>query len=351
MPEQGNNRRHTRRRFLTTTGVAGTALLAGCVGGDDDDEGNNDETDNGDDQDNQGDTTGGDPAQVRFILNPAEADVNIVDQYQPIFTYLESELSVEVEPQRASSYSATFQSLRSGQGELADTSPSAAVAGGDILDVVGLRVAFGSDKYFSLITTTPDSGVEEVADIEGETVAMASTLSVSGTLAPLVKIKQAGIEIGEAPRSDPPEFTAQFSDHSTAREQLVNRDDVAVATTGAFSTAPHVPQEQFEELSQEFVDISAEYDGAGEAEPQLDLVSVSDPLPRAPIMSRSDWNDPIRPDVESALLNAPDSAFEQSEDNDADELWFTDIVEGSSEDYEPIQDILDELAVEFEDLS
>jgi len=298
-------------------------------------------------------TTDDEPTELSFILNPAEADVEITEQYRPIFEYLESELAVEVDPTRASSYSATFQNLRSGRGELADTSPSAAIAGRDILNVVGIRVAFGSDKYFSLITTTPDSGVEQLTDIEGEQMAMGSTLSVSGTLAPLTILKDAGLDIGEAPAGDPPDFTPQYSDHSTAREQLINNPQIVAASTGAFSTAPHVPQEQFDEMSQDFVEISSEYDGAGEDadEQQLDLLAVSDPLPRAPIMARADWDDPIRPDVEETLLNAPPEAFQHGDDYDGEELWFSDIVEGSQEDYEPIQTILDELAIEFADLT
>ena len=384
MTEKHSERRRTRRTFLATTGVLGAGFLAGCTG--DDDSGNGDgengdgngtenggdngtenggdngtenggsDTENGDGDMENGDdggTTGDSPTELTFILNPAESDVEITEQYRPIFEYLESELPVTIEPLRASSYAATFQNLRSGRGELADTSPSAAIAGQDLLDVVGIRVAFGSDKYFSLITTTPDSGVEQLTDIQGQEMAMGSTLSVSGTLAPLTMLKDAGLDIGRAPDGDPPDFTPQYSDHSTARKQLINDPSIVAASTGAFSTAPHVPQEQFDEMSQDFVEISSEYEGAGSAteEAQLDLLAVSDPLPRAPIMARSDWNDPVRSDVEETLLNAPTEAFQHGDDYEGEELWFSEVVPGTAEDYEPIQQILDELAIEFEDIS
>ena len=365
MTEKYSERQRTRRTFLATTGVLGAGFLAGCTGDDDSGNGNGDNgtenggdngTENGDGDMENGDdggTTGDGPTELTFILNPAESDVEITEQYRPIFEYLESELPVTIEPLRASSYAATFQNLRSGRGELADTSPSAAIAGQDILDVVGIRVAFGSDKYFSLITTTPDSGVEQLTDIQGQEMAMGSTLSVSGTLAPLTMLKDAGLDIGRAPDGDPPDFTPRYSDHSTARDQLINDPSIVAASTGAFSTAPHVPQEQFDEMSQDFVEISSEYEGAGSAteEAQLDLLAVSDPLPRAPIMARSDWEDPVRSDVEETLLNAPTEAFQHGDDYEGDELWFSDVVPGSAEDYEPIQQILDELAIEFKDLS
>ena len=382
MTEKHSERRRTRRTFLATTGVLGAGFLAGCTGDDDSGNGDGDNGtenggdngtenggdngtenggdngtenggDNGTENGDDGGTTGDGPTELTFILNPAESDVEITEQYRPIFEYLESELPVTIEPLRASSYAATFQNLRSGRGELADTSPSAAIAGQDILDVVGIRVAFGSDKYFSLITTTPDSGVEQLTDIQGQEMAMGSTLSVSGTLAPLTMLKDAGLDIGRAPDGDPPDFTPRYSDHSTARDQLINDPSIVAASTGAFSTAPHVPQEQFDEMSQDFVEISSEYEGAGSAtdEAQLDLLAVSDPLPRAPIMARSDWEVPVRSDVEETLLNASSEAFQHGDDYEGEELWFSDVVPGSAEDYEPIQQILDELAIEFKDLS
>ena len=319
-----------RRSVIKSTGVAAAFGLAGCTG-----------------------TGGGGTDEVRFILNPAEADVDITAQYQPMFDHIESEADVTVEPVETASYAATLQELRRDGGEVADTSPSAAVAAADSADVIGIRVAFGAAQYFSLITTTPDeNGVDSLEGIEGEDVAMGATLSVSGTLVPLTILQDAGLDVGSAPDGDAVDFNPQYSDHSTARDQLIENPSVTAATTGAFSTAPHVPQEQFDEMSQEFVDISAEYDGAGSAtdEAELKLLAVSDPLPRAPLMSRSNWDDPVREDVEAAILGATEEDLAHEEGYEGDELWFTGVQEGSEEDFAPIQQVLDELGLEFEDL-
>jgi phosphonate transport system substrate-binding protein len=332
-----------RRSVLKTTGAAGIFGLAGCIGGNGDGNGNGG---------TRGESDG--PTEVRFILNPAEADVDISEQYQPMFEYLESEVDVTIDPVETASYAATLQEIRRDGGEIADTSPSAAVAGEDVADVIGIRVAFGAAQYFSLITTTPDDdGVDELAELEGQEIAMGATLSVSGTLVPMVMLKNAGLDVGTAPDGDAEDFTARYSDHSTARDQLINNPSIAAASTGAFSTAPHVPQEQFDEMSQDFVDISAEYESAGSAtdEAELKLLAVSDPLPRAPLMSRSNWDDPVREEVEQAILNATEEDLSHGEDYEGEELWFTGVNEGSSEDFEPIADVLDELGLEFEDIS
>lgn len=367
MPEQGTNRRHTRRRFLTTTGVAGTALLAGCTGDDDD----------------GGDTTDDTTTTVQWILNPAQERIEPTVQYAPLFEYLESEADVEVEPTATASYSGTVQELRrAGEGDevYADVSPGAVAQIPDEIDVTGVRVAFGAEQYFSLITTTTDSGIEELADLEGETIATAAPTSVSGSLFPMLMLSNAGLDIGDAPSGSPNDFEVRASDHSTAREQLVQRDQIAAAGTGAFSTAPHVPQEQFDQMSDEFAEISAEYEGAGEREPQLNLLAVSDPIPRAPIVSNEQWTDPLKDELRELMIDAPDEAFQQSQEEIAEELgvdtslldqdeedlseseladvqlvedhelWFSGVQPGDEETYAPISTLADELGLDFANL-
>ena len=318
-----------RRTFLKTTGAASAIGLAGCAGDD-------------------GDT-------VDFILNPAEADVEITEQYEPIFEYLESEVDVEINADRAESYTGTLQSMRNDQGHIADISPSAVLAGEGVVDIVGMRIAFGAAQYFSTVTTTFESDIESLDDLVGETVYLGDILSVSGTLVPLAMFDEHGIDIGTAPDGDAEDFDAEYSDHTTARQQMVERDDVAVATTGAFSSASYIEQEQFDEMSQDFVDISAEYDGAGsdigDEHGELQLLAVSDPLPRAPLVSRSNWDDPVREEIEQALLDAPSEVFEHGDDYDGEPLWFSGIEEAEMSAYDPIAETMDTLGLEFEDLS
>ena len=340
-----------RRTFVKTAGAGGVVALAGCSGGGDGGDGGG-----GDGSGSNGGTSGDMDSvpSATFILNPAEADVAIEQQYQPMFEYLESEVEVEIESRRAESYTATLQAMRNDQGEIADISPSAVIAGEDILDIVGIRIAYGAAQYFSTITTTPDSGIESLSDIQGELIYMGDILSVSGTLVPLTILQNAGLDVGNAPNGDPGNFEAEFSDHTTAREQMVQRDDVMAASTGAFSSAPYVPQEQFEEMSQDFVDISSEYEGAGdqieESGTELQLLAVSDPIPRAPLVTRSNWDNSVKGEIEEAILNVSEDDLSHGEDYDGEPLWFTGVQDGTIDDYEMIATVLDELGLEFEDL-
>ena len=340
-----------RRTVIKSTGAAGIFGLAGCVGGNGNGSSEGNGNDNGTTTSTRGDTDS--PTEVRFVLNPAESDVDIEAQYQPMFDHIEAEANVTIDPVKTASYVATIQEIDRGSAEVADTSPSAAVAASDVADVIGIRVAYGAAQYFSLITTTPgDDGVDSLEDIEGETMAMAARLSVSGTLVPLTILKDAGLDVGDAPDGNAADFEAQYSDHTQARKALLNRTSVSAASTGAFSTAAYVPQEQFDEMSEAFVEISSEYESAGSAtdEAELELLAVSDPLPRAPLMSRSDWDDPVREDVEDAILGATEEDLSHGEGYDGEPLWFTGVEPGTEEDYEPIAAVLEELDLSFEDL-
>nr|WP_245758307.1 PhnD/SsuA/transferrin family substrate-binding protein [Halogeometricum limi] len=280
-----------------------------------------------------------------FALTPAESDVDIEEQYQPLFNYIENEVGVTVESTVAADYAAVLQAMKSGQADIADAAPAIAIQGGNegVTKVVGIRIAYGASRYFSLITTTPDSGVEELADLEGETVAFADRLSTSGALFPLYMMSKAGLDTGGAPDGDPNDFSAQFSDHSTARETLINRDEVVAAGTGAFSTAPHVPKDQFPE---QFLEMSAENDGdLGTESPELQLVSCSDPIPRAPILGRADMNQELYGEIETALLEVSEEDLINEDLGDDQQLWFTGVDEGTVEDYQPVQNVLDELGV------
>ena len=316
-----------RRQFIKNAGVASTlgiAGLGGCLGGD-----------------------GGGADTVSFQLSPAESEVDIQAQYQPLFDYLESEADVTVESSVAADYSAIAQSLGSGQTDLADAAPAIAIQTGNegTAEVAGIRVAFGAARYFSLITTLPEYDIESLTDLEETTVAFADSLSTSGSLFPLFALAEAGLDVGEAPTGEAADFTGQWSDHSTARETLVNRDEVRAAGTGAFSVSGFVSGDD-PELSEEFRDVSAEMPVGGDRdELELDVLHTSSPIPRAPILARSDWDEEVKGRCVDALLAAEKDDLI---DEDAEEeLWFSGVVEGTVAEYDPVKEVIETLGVEL----
>lgn len=381
-PDGGNDTR--RRTFLKASGGAAlTGLLAGCLGDDegngngngngdaegdtdadenatdeaenDADDGEDDAEEEGGEGDDESEDGGDGDNHVRFVLNPAEEQTDIIEEYTPMAEYIEEETGAEVELIRAGSYVETLTALETDQADLADTSPTAVPGGENFADVVGMRTAFGGPLYFSTITTTPDSDIEELADLEGGQMTVGSSLSLSATLVPTLMLSDAGLDVGDFPDGNAEDLDIQTADdHDTSREQMISDPEVGAAGTGAFASAPQVPQEQFDEYD-EFVEHSAEYESAGSAledgAEELQLLAVSDPLPRAPILARSEWDADIREDVEEALLNAEEDDLIPEDVDEDYELWFTGIEEASHDDYEPVYDVLDELGLEFEDFS
>jgi len=376
MPEQGANRRFTRRRILTATGAATTVAVAGCLGGGDDD-------------------------AIDFVLNPAEESVDIEAQYQPLFTQIEDEFGVEMNGVKTASYAGTVEEIQAaGDGDrlYADTSPSAVPRLGDAADVVGLRVAFGAEKYFSLMVTRPETGIESLSDLEGEDVTTQNVSSLSGGIAPFWMLQEkGGLDIGDAPDGGSAgDFNwVQADAHDTAVNSLINGDVVA-AGAGAFVTVEHVPEDQIldAENGQELANISPEFADAGTADEELQLLKISPSLPRAPILANSGWDDDMRQDIDEFMLNADPEQFqhdgfeladelgfdfpdelledynsgevaddlqgeydlsdEQVDNWDSfqqNELWFSGVTEGTAEDYEPINDFANDIGLDLSSVS
>ncbi|PSQ05167.1 phosphate-binding protein, partial [Halobacteriales archaeon QS_4_69_31] len=96
-----------------------------------DEDGDSTDTEDGDGtdtEDGDGMDGGDEPTEVTWILNPAEEEIDIEVQYQPLFEYLEENADVTIPPQPTASYSGTVQELRraeEGDRIFADVSPGA----------------------------------------------------------------------------------------------------------------------------------------------------------------------------------------------------------------------------------
>jgi phosphonate transport system substrate-binding protein len=344
---------------------------------------------------------GGDDDAIDFVLNPAEESVDIEAQYQPLFTQIEDEFDVEMNGVKTASYAGTVEEIEAaGDGDrlYADTSPSAVPRLGDSADVVGLRVAFGAEKYFSLMVTRPETGIESLSDLEGEDVTTQNVSSLSGGIAPFWMLQEnGGLDIGDAPDGGSAgDFNwVQADAHDTAVNSLINGDVVA-AGAGAFVTVEHVPEDQIldAENGQELANISPEFADAGTADEELQLLKISPSLPRAPILANSGWDDNMRQDIDEFMLNAdpeqfqhdgfeladelghdypdelledynsgevaedPENAYDLSDEQvdnwDAfqqNELWFSGVTEGTAEDYEPINDFANDIGLDLSSVS
>lgn len=303
-----------RRKFLVTAGAIGATFAAGCTGG-------------GGDQE-FGDGT------LDFNVSPSVAQEDLESQYTPIQEYLSDELDVDAEMQLANNYSAVVQALGSGTSDVAETGPFAAALGSqsDNAEIVLQRQGYGSWTYMSGIAVPQDSDIDELSDLEGETVAFSDPLSTSGALFPLYALSSdGGLDIGDLPSStgSGADFTANFAgSHPASYETMANGQAAAAGIGG-------------------FVQGLKEGADSNPWEETAEWLWTREGLPRAPIVVSPELSDENKDAVVEAFLDAPDDIYwgTDGEEGTDDDLWFNAVREVSVDKYQPVIDVANELGV------
>jgi phosphonate transport system substrate-binding protein len=140
--------------------------------------------------------------KIAFI--PQENPEKLLGDVDVITDYLASEIGVPVEGFVTLDHAAAVEALRTGG---ADISFSGALPYVLAHDQVGAEVLLselyrGRSSYVSRIFVHKGSGIDDLADLEGKTVAFADPISESGYLYPLEMLADAGlIERGADPQS------------------------------------------------------------------------------------------------------------------------------------------------------
>lgn len=297
-----------RREVLAAAGALGLTSVAGCIG-------------------DFGEQPYGD-GEVSLLMSPTEPQDQMTAQYTPVQKQLNDYIDEvdEVSIQYAADYSATLNAMSSGTDDVAETGPFAAALGvnTDKAEIALQRKAYGSWSYKSVIVTNEDSDIEELADLEGKTVAFADALSASGSLYPLYMLKQAGLSIPDEPgNAEGANFTPQWSSHASAKEALVNGQADA-AGVGYFIVA------------------GDGQDGYAEG---IREVAATDEIPRAPIVISPELADEEKTAITNAFLEAPNEMYygEDGEEGTEDDIWFSDVRKADVDTYQPVVDLANEL--------
>ena len=314
----------TRRRVLQGTGVAMAAGFAGC-------------------NSILGSSDSG-PEAVTFLETPAETPGDTEEMWEPFREYLQSEVDdLELEVEFADNTSAIGQSLLNNQAEMT-RSDIVLLANPDQIDVVGIVEEGGASVYFSAIATLPDSDIDDITDVEGQSIAFADRPSTSGSLYPNYMLNQAGLDTGEAPYGDAGGYDGNWTgSHRNAVQTLINRDDIVACGCDIAVLLNHIPEDQWPDRVREG---SGRWDDeVGTESPELELVEASTSLPFSPIIARSNWEHPLRSDIEAAITSI-ESGTLRAPDGDV-ENPLSAVTEATIEDYQPVIDVIDTLDVDL----
>jgi phosphonate transport system substrate-binding protein len=322
--------RRTRRRVLQSSGIALTAGLAGCSSGA-----------------GSGSTVGSsgtDYEPVTFLETPAETPGDTEEMWEPFREYLLSEVDgLELDVEFADNTSAIGQALLNNQAEMT-RSDIVLLANPDEIDVVGIVEEGGASVYFSALATLPDSDIEETTDIEGRSIAFADRPSTSGSLYPNYMLNQAGLDSGEAPYGDADDYDGNWTgSHRNAVQTLLNREDIVACGCDIAVLLNHIPADQWPDRVRER---SGRWDDdVGTESPELELVQASTSLPFSPIIARSNWEHPLRSEIEDAItsiqsgtLRAPDGDVENP---------LSAVTAATIDDYQPVIDVIETLDVDL----
>jgi len=328
----------TRRRVLQGTGVALTAGFAGCSSDSSGDSSNNSSGDG---------SSGPDYEPVTFLETPGETPGDTEEMWEPFSEHVNSQVEeLDLNVEFADSTSGIGQSLINDQAEMT-RSDIVLLANPEEIDVVGIVNEGGASVYFSGIATRPDSDIEELSDLEGESIVFADRLSTSGSLYPNYMLNQAGLDTGEAPYGDPVDYDGTWtSGQAGAIENFLNRDEFAAVGCDIAVLLEYISEDQWPDR---VVERSGRWDDdVGSSSTELELVQASQSLPLSPIIARSNWEHPLRSDIEEAILSIDEGTLREP-DGDVDNP-ISAVSPGSNEDYQPILDVINTLGVDLGDL-
>ena len=130
---------------------------------------------------------------IKFGILSGENEKDRIARYTPFEEYLERELGVEVEIFTAGAYDGVIQALGADQIEFAFLGSSSYAAAytatdGGVVPLVSRLQNDGSTGYYSVVVTRCDSGLNDLASLEGKVLAFADPDSTSGYAVPYFNI-------------------------------------------------------------------------------------------------------------------------------------------------------------------
>jgi len=126
---------------------------------------------------------------VKFGILSGENEKDRIARYTPFEEYLEAELGIEVEIFTAGNYDGVIQAMAADQIEFAFFGSSSYAAAyteteGGVEPLLSRLQNDGSTGYYSIIVTRCDSGLNDLASLEGKVLAFADPDSTSGYAVP-----------------------------------------------------------------------------------------------------------------------------------------------------------------------
>jgi len=226
-------------------------------------------------------------APLRLVFIPQENPEKLVGDLSVISEYLENELGFPVEGFVANDHAAAVEALRNGEADVAFMGALPYILAHELIgaEIILGEIYRGDSQYTGRIFVRKDSGINQLADLRGKTIAFADPISESGYIYPLELFVEEGLL---ARGEDPQNFfdTVYFAGGYQQALQAVASGYADAAGASQFADLLLTP-EQLE---------------------QITWIAETDPIPSHGVLVRGDL-DPARVDAfkEAMLqLNEPE---------------------------------------------
>ncbi|MEM1308255.1 MAG: phosphate/phosphite/phosphonate ABC transporter substrate-binding protein [Cyanobacteria bacterium P01_H01_bin.153] len=229
--------------------------------------------------------TNSNPTKLVVALLPDENAATIIQDNEGLSNYLAATLDKEIELVVTTDYSSMIEAASNGRIDLAYFGPLSYVLAKTKSDIepFAARLEDGSTTYTSVIIGNAAAGVDEFADIAGQTVAFGDPASTSSRLFPELTLAQADLTAGE-------DYEAVF---------LGAHDAVALAVQNGNAQAGGLSRPIFDSLV-----------AAGTLDPsQVVVIAESEPIPQYPWTLRADLAPDLKADIRAAFLSLDDETI------------------------------------------
>ena len=136
------------------------------------------------------------PAEkLRIVFIAYQNPDQLIENVEPVVSYLEERVGVEVEHFAATDYAGVVEALRNATAEVGFMGPLQYVMAhrqAGAYPILG-EIYNGSPTYRSRIFVRKDSGIEKLEQLKGKTIAFVDPISSSGYMYPLDVFKDAGL--------------------------------------------------------------------------------------------------------------------------------------------------------------
>lgn len=219
---------------------------------------------------------------IHLVLTPSQKPTNLIEAGEEFIQILAKLVGVPFRVTVASDYAAVIEALRNRTADLAFVHPGGYVIANREAKamILARNVWHGKSTFTSHIYVRRDSGLKQLEDLRGKTMAFVDPASSSGYIYPMVMLIQKGLVKNRDPKTFFREVVFSGA-HDASMQALLNRHVDAIAT--------------FDMARSQYLKNPADHE-------RLVVIAESPPIPEAGIAMRDGFDPALAVRVRAALV-------------------------------------------------